>query len=395
MGRSLECLSCGKLVTIDDDSTCCPECKEPLYMPHVPPRPEPDSVQEEVPQEEVSEEDAAGVMTTITEIWVEMLTGLGVVFGSDESTRHIVENIFVPDRIDPEIFAANYIYLDGGEASLRLFKMDKSTMSCSVADFANPVRRAPTFPLWFIAAYPDVLSWHGEWQAEYIRTHDSSDLSGVPSALAEMFGMDFRNDEDVEDAQGHTRPRYLRNLVVSYRERTGKELETQAGGDSIYGAVYDSSPELRQALGITADNFTLIARNTAKYYMALKPYARRFQNDAGMLMAAGVLDARVYLFAEQSINITQIKEIAHKACLKDNPLLDFIVNLEVLIFCVDCPAFTRAEIEQECRAQERHSQEAIESVVTRYRRAWTVSLEVAAFMKSRKFADLRVQLGIK
>ena len=154
--------------------------------------------------------------------------------GSANEAKEIIEDFLIPDKIDPLRFRCNCEALllrgmpSGATELLGLKKSHEPTQS--VSEFTSVLDRPSFVPLWFIAGYPDVLLWHKNELREYKITH-GRDEDGLDVFNAKLFGIDL-TDPDLErmdefvDGKGNPSPKSLRNLVRSYKERTGKELET-------------------------------------------------------------------------------------------------------------------------------------------------------------------------
>ena len=126
-------------------------------------------------------------------------------------------------------------------------------------------------------------------------------------------------------------------------------------------------------------NFSRIAENTTNYYLELKNnYGDRFSDEISLLATAGVLDTQNYIFAEQTLDTARIIDMAKKALsqegkelneykkakvqatmssfddlvkylseedgLEQDPLFNFVFNLEVAIFSIDNPYFSISDI---------------------------------------------------
>ena len=259
-----------------------------------------------------------------------------------ESTKEDVEQIidlFIADKIDPQIFLSNLEVLlqidtpylkeaakSAKPASYSILNPPKTRGGISFWSFVN---KPPAIPLWFLAAYPDIIVWWDEQQEKHHRNTDDGAIEFI-----KLFGM--REDtEDFRNNKGKARPKYLKNLIQSYKEITGKEIEAIVKNleDDIYAGA-----EFLKILG-SESNFTFVAENTAKYYLELsKNYSTRFNNEASLLATAGILDAKVYIFMQQKINPADIIDVAKKLFeVEKEPLVSFVICLEVLLFKLDNP----------------------------------------------------------
>jgi len=183
-------------------------------------------------------------------------------------------------------------------------------------------------------------------------------------------------------------------------------------------------------------NFTRIAENTTKYYLELtRNYRSRFDDEVTRLATAGVLDAQTYVFVEGSIDLDTISHIAKQAVSKEkleptsyqkiasqaklqeflakspidkiassseekdelekDTLFNFIFSLEVEIFTVDSPEFSRSAIEIACYEKADTILKAINRMKKGYKGEKLFTLATANLMGSPKFEAIRKQLGIK
>ncbi len=235
-----------------------------------------------------------------------------------------VVDMLVADKIDPQVFVSNLEVLISGYMSPFNFSgVDKKEPSASVS-YLNIARRAPGFPLWFYAAYPDVMKWFHEWQRELDNIND------LATESAKLFGIDIEGDatqlDNIMNSEGKHRPKYLKNLVKNYKDKTNKSLEVRVDEFSE-GDIY-AGQEMLEAVG-TESNFTLIAEITTKFYLELeKNYRECFADKTGLFATSGVLDAQWYVFSGQ-IKVAEIIDIAKKTIKSDDPLLNFIIELEI------------------------------------------------------------------
>lgn len=174
-------------------------------------------------------------------------------------------------------------------------------------------------------------------------------------------------------------------------------------------------------------NFVRVAENTTKYYIELKNvYNDKFNDEASLLATAGVLDSQNYVLRDLSINIDTIIELAKKAVsskeltiyrklliqeasankalinlltegsnLEQYPLFNFVFDLEVLLFIIDNPQFSRSDIELACFKKVNAISDAIRKTEKKYRSEAQVALVTKMFIESPELLLYRNQLGIK
>lgn len=158
---------------------------------------------------------------------------------------------------------------------------------------------------------------------------------------------------------------------------------------------------IRKSLGIKEDNFTYVARNITKFYLELsKDYKECFRDEVSLLTAVGVLDAQIYIFSEGSISISEIEEIAQKSVTsEEDPLMEFIINLETLIFKIDMPLMgipmSISRIRESCLSQRERIKQVVDLTKQEYKGELIFKELVDYFMISPEFEDLRKELNIK
>jgi hypothetical protein len=188
-------------------------------------------------------------------------------------------------------------------------------------------------------------------------------------------------------------------------------------------------------IGLFKSNFTRIAENTTKYYLELnRNYSSRLDDEVALLTTTGVLDAQTYVFIEGSIDLDTISYIAKQAVSKEeleltsyqkmashaelkklkakslvdkitssgekdelyeDTLFNFIFSLEVEIFTVDSPKFSRSALELACYEKADTIQKAINRMKKIYKGEKLFTLATISFMDSPRFEAIREQLGIK
>lgn len=340
----------------------------------------------------------------IRKLWKDLFNSSeeeGLSIASKEDGEQII-NMLIADKIDPQVFLSNLTALlrEGAPSFNDFWKVKGEKIyqpTASVDYFIRRIYRARAFSLWFYAAYPDVMVWFHEWQKEYGRAHDYDEEAEVIEA-AKLFGINIEDETIKEDqimnSEGKHRPKYLKNLVKHYKDTTDKKLEVSVDENSENNIYLGA--EFLNMIG-AENNFTLIAENTTKYYLELtKNYKNRFKDKASLLATAGILDALVYIFMDQTINPQEIIDIAQKSVSsKEEALIDFIIKLEVKLFKIDKPDMDISEIENACIGQKEVIVKAVQKTKEKHTSEPRFASDVANFMSSAKFKSYRKMLGIK
>jgi len=339
----------------------------------------------------------------IRKIWEDLFNSSeaeGLSIASKEDIEQIID-ILIADKIDPQAFLSNLeTLLLGGLPSINDFfgvgEKKKHKPTESVSHFTFIANRPLGAPLWFLAAYPDVMVWLDEQEEKYIKSHNR-DYDGWGVKMSKLFGINIEdgklNENQIMDSKGKPRPKYLKKLVQSYKDTTEKALETTV--KNIENDIY-SDDEFFKVFG-SESNCTFIAENTTKYYLELaRNYGGRFNDESSLLATAGILDAQFYIFKQKIINPLEILSIAKKSLgAGKESLINFIIDLEVILFEVDTPNMDFNDIKDACEEQRQNIEKAIQKVKDEYVSEPRFASEVAAFMNSTTFKPYRKMLGIK
>jgi hypothetical protein len=157
---------------------------------------------------------------------------------------------------------------------------------------------------------------------------------------------------------------------------------------------------LRNKFGIQVDNFSLITKMIASYYMEFDlKYKRRFRDDIALLTTVGVLDAQIYVFQEKNITIQEIKNLAKVSLTKQNPLLEFTIGLGIIIIKIEEPDFEIEEIEYSWNSQRNRLSILIEEIKNNYPQDTyeekLVKSHAKLFLNSTQTKGFRIEIGIK
>ncbi len=194
--------------------------------------------------------------------WKEIFGTNGLSIELDEHiVASIIKTLFMPDKIDGDIFTNNYLslipYVSNNLSPLQIQEFygtrgnGNKTTSPSISYFLSPAKRAPAFSLWFIAAYPDVMYWFHKTVNELVKNttgKSEENNNDVADIVLSVWGMDMNKAKQLDD-QGclmdknrKHHPKPLRILIDSYLFETGKSLEVSTleelkNTDFIYGST--------------------------------------------------------------------------------------------------------------------------------------------------------------
>lgn len=141
----------------------------------------------------------------------------------------ILDEFVTKHKLNLDRFEANLERLTKTKKSIaNFFGIRKLTPTPSI-NYFNPGRIAPAFPLWFYAAYPDVMQWFHEYQKSFMRNNNyNEDLMALE--MVKLFGIDTVGNtitkDKIFDNNGQYRSSMLKGLTGSYVKIEKKEFET-------------------------------------------------------------------------------------------------------------------------------------------------------------------------
>lgn len=146
----------------------------------------------------------------------------------------VVSDFFIADKINADLFISNLEFLlIRGMPVDEIFSGKTHKPTRSTVFFANIANRPQGYPIWFLAAYPDVVRWTLRLMERYLDKHPR-DYDGWGELSLALYGLDIKDPktEQVElvNAKKQFRPQFLKNLVHSYRVTYKHKLETRTRG---------------------------------------------------------------------------------------------------------------------------------------------------------------------
>lgn len=305
-----------------------------------------------------------------------------------------VYDMIIADQIDPQVFLSNLEVLLSGRVSLfsNFSGVGSATPSPS-SYYCDMTRRASAFPLWFYAAYPDVMKWFHEWQIEHgqqVASHDEK----LTFETMKLFGVEVADIENnvVFNELKQYKPKYLKNLVANYKEKTGRFPEAMVEEFSA-NDMY-TGQEMLESLG-TESTFTLIAENITKFYLELKRnYQSSFPDEITLYATAGVIDAQ-WDIQSGEIKVEAILEIARESQKSGDPFLAFTTELGITLLAIDSPNIDIEVIREHCEECEESIKKAIAKTEAEYSCESRFTYDTKLFMESENFNKIRKKIGIR
>jgi len=339
----------------------------------------------------------------VEQVWRTLLASEGMeglVVAEDEVDE--VVSLMTESRIHPQKFAGNLeIVLTGRSQPTEAYPFAENgggaalPSTPSMGKFLWTIDPPRGFSRWFLAGFPDVVSWFEDEQLALF--NPSVDEEARTEATAKLLGIDVgasqNSDEpDLRNDDGTLRCRYCRSIVANYIRKSGKSLEAaiqEGSGDDIYLGY-----EFLQMLG-EESNFTLVASMTTKYYLELKKrYGRSFSNETALLSMSGILDANYYIFATRQVSVAQVITLARETEGEQDRMYEFLIRFEALYMSVDEPVLSGDEVYEICRGQGEAIRGSIKRTMDSYRGEPKIVDDVRKVMSSPQFSGLRQEVGV-
>ena len=128
--------------------------------------------------------------------------------------QQIILDFLIPDSINPKLFQANVNFLDIGMRDLYNGKFEPTE---SIDEYGFITHRPSGYPLWFLAAYPDVASWYSE---QYKKDEQI------------LFKVTEKSEEYYRDEKNFINNRFsnqiLKKLICYFKAHSGERLETSS-----------------------------------------------------------------------------------------------------------------------------------------------------------------------
>ncbi len=132
-----------------------------------------------------------------------------------EFWKSLIDDFILVDQIEHDAFKANINALSDESFHLRQDPLTDH-LTKTISRFTSPLERPLAYPLWFFAAYPDVVAW----------ITDLADNSN--KMLLKIFGCE--NEEQFEamnplDNEHHFKSEFLRKIIDYYIQNVSSQLE--------------------------------------------------------------------------------------------------------------------------------------------------------------------------
>ena len=339
----------------------------------------------------------------VEQVWRTLLASEGMeglVVAEDEVDE--VVSLMTESRIHPQKFAGNLeIVLTGRSQPTEAYPFAENgggaalPSTPSMGKFLLTIDPPREFSRWFLAGFPDVVSWFEDEQLALF--NPSVDEEARTEATAKLLGIDVgasqNSDEpDLRNDDGTLRCRYCRSIVANYITKTGKPLEAaveEGSDDDIYLGY-----RFLETLG-EESNFTLTASMTTKYYLELrKRYGRSFPDETALLSMSGILAANYYILVTRQISVAQVIAMSRETERERDRIYEFLIRFEALYMSVDETVLSADEVYEICRGQGEAIRASIKRTIDSYGGEPMIVDSVRKVMSSLEFSALRQEVGV-
>jgi hypothetical protein len=139
-----------------------------------------------------------------------------------QEMKQVIEKFLIPSGISPDLFSQNFMWLEHhGEPKLTTQQDLTPTLSAKV--FRRPMDRPFGYPLWFLAAFPDVAEWASTLSEEACLGQSRSQVD-LRANLYERY-MTLYPGVQIEGADGRLSSAFLKNLTEFYSQVMGRKFE--------------------------------------------------------------------------------------------------------------------------------------------------------------------------
>jgi len=319
-------------------------------------------------------------MNINTRIWENSIADLPKGDQQAEQFEHYAREFFIPDSIAPAKYLANV-------ASLIQQPNEEGDIepTASAAKMSQSPERPQGFPVWFLAAYPDVALWFSS-QEGLDRT--TLDAEVTRRSTTEGFPVSHLVDE-----HGFFAHAVLRTMIDLYREQTGLALESIAPDADLQeegtaSVTNEQALTAQQAVDLMAASITRYERELATNY------GDRFLDMRPRLTAAGLLQLGYYVLVDHTIPITALIRAADQAVLAEDPVVEFVEQLDVEVFCAEAGEADRKRIEEACHLLRSRILDVVLQTRADFEEAPSLAQATRNFMEHPQFEPLRQAIGI-
>ncbi|MCX6062693.1 MAG: hypothetical protein NTV26_00660 [Caldiserica bacterium] len=320
-------------------------------------------------------------MNINTRIWENSIADLPKGDQQAKLFEHYAREFFMPDSIAPSVYLANVAAL-----------MEQSAEESGVQPTPSAARMAvsmehPTgFPTWFLAAYPDVALWFSSQRGK--------DRKDIDAEVTRRSAASRTAASPLVDENGFYAHTILRTLVDLYRERTGSILECTAFADDLQEVDATNSTDeqaltAQQAVDLMAANITRYERELAT------SYGDRFEGMRPRLTVAGLLQLGYYVLVDHVIPLATLIQAADESVSADDPVVEFVEQLEIEVFCAEGGEVERKRIEHACHLLRSRILDVVLQTRTDFEESPSLRQATRNFMESSQFDPLRQAIGIR
>ncbi len=319
-------------------------------------------------------------MNINTRIWENSIADLPKGDQQAEQFEHYAREFFIPDSIAPAIYLANV-------AALIQHSTEESGIepTASAARMAQSAERPEGFPIWFLAAYPDVALWFS--------SQEGSDRTTLDAEVTRRSITEGSPVSHLVDEHGFFAHAVLRTIIDLYREQTGLTLESMASDADLQEegtatATDEQALTAQQAVDLMAASITRYERELAT------SYGDRFLDMQPRLTAAGLLQLGYYVLVDHAIPIAALIHAAEQSVQAEDPVVEFVERLDVEVFCAEGGEAERKRVEEACHLLRSRILDVVLQTRADFEEAPSLAQATRNFMEQDQFEPLRQAIGI-
>lgn len=161
----------------------------------------------------------------IYSVWFDLIETENISEIAEETVDQVIENLFIAYNIEPVHFILNYktLLIHAG-VEIKIEEGKLLNPSPSLIEFTKSMKSPEYIPIWFIAAYPEVVIWYKDKQESYINLNGREKLVDFNTNI---FNIVNPLNQKLADSNNNHSPELLKNLIENYlKEKIAVKIET-------------------------------------------------------------------------------------------------------------------------------------------------------------------------
>jgi hypothetical protein len=149
--------------------------------------------------------------------------------GLTKDMKEMIEEFLIPAGISPNLFKNNLTWLESNGMPITL-EQHRISPTRSAKIFRRAVDRPTGYPIWFLAAFPDVADWAStvaEEASVFVNEVNSKEQLAAIDLKDSLYAryMTVYPGDLIEAPDGHLSSNYLKNLTEFYSKAMGRKYE--------------------------------------------------------------------------------------------------------------------------------------------------------------------------